>query len=292
MADTRIHGTTKQHVKLVFEQAERAALLPLPLERFACFQEGSGRSIATGTSKWPRRITRRRRSIWDARSGRAGTRGWCASSIIASSRSPCTCGTSRAASAPTPSTCPREDQRPGARRGLSLEQGRAWSAPFTRQWAEAMLNARGIEGTRVLQGLLGADEEASLRSPGKSLRNRPFVRLLAAPRVRQLWDARRRSKSRCRSCEEHPIIRPLADYGAIVARAIHRQADRPSVGEGFGRHGWTKVCAGTASPLATENPGAKCDLDRGLRTLPPRSGYPSPGCSPAEPDSVSPDTPA
>ena len=27
-------------MKLIFEQAERAALLPLPLERFACFHEG------------------------------------------------------------------------------------------------------------------------------------------------------------------------------------------------------------------------------------------------------------
>ena len=58
-----------------------------------------GSSAATGTSKWPRRITRCRRSIWAARSGRAGTPGWCESSTAAWSRSPCTCGRSRAASA-------------------------------------------------------------------------------------------------------------------------------------------------------------------------------------------------
>jgi hypothetical protein len=39
VADTRIHGTTKRQVQLVFEQAERAALLPRPVERFACFHE-------------------------------------------------------------------------------------------------------------------------------------------------------------------------------------------------------------------------------------------------------------
>ena len=39
VADTRIHGTTRKQVGKVFEEVERAALLPLPLERFPCFQE-------------------------------------------------------------------------------------------------------------------------------------------------------------------------------------------------------------------------------------------------------------
>ena len=39
VADTRIHGTTRQHVGRVFREAERPALQPLPRERFPCFQE-------------------------------------------------------------------------------------------------------------------------------------------------------------------------------------------------------------------------------------------------------------
>ncbi len=39
VADTRIHGTTRQHVGKVFREVERPALQPLPLERFAMFQE-------------------------------------------------------------------------------------------------------------------------------------------------------------------------------------------------------------------------------------------------------------
>src|SRR5437868_6034127 len=31
--------------------------------------------------------------------------------------------------------------------------------PFTREWSEAMLHARGIEGTRVLQGLLALTKQ-------------------------------------------------------------------------------------------------------------------------------------
>ena len=39
VADTRIHGTTKQQVGKVFAEVERPALLPLPLERFPFFHE-------------------------------------------------------------------------------------------------------------------------------------------------------------------------------------------------------------------------------------------------------------
>ena len=39
VADQRIHGTTKQQVEKLFEQAERRALLPLPAERFPFFHE-------------------------------------------------------------------------------------------------------------------------------------------------------------------------------------------------------------------------------------------------------------
>ena len=39
VADTRIHGTTKRQVGKVFREVERAALLPLPAERFPFFHE-------------------------------------------------------------------------------------------------------------------------------------------------------------------------------------------------------------------------------------------------------------
>ena len=40
VADTRIHGTTRQQVSKRFTEVERPALLPLPASRFPCFQEG------------------------------------------------------------------------------------------------------------------------------------------------------------------------------------------------------------------------------------------------------------
>jgi hypothetical protein len=83
--------------------------------------------------------------------------------------------------------------------------------------------------------------------------------------------------------EEHPIIRPLDDYGAVVARALQRQEDRSSMSEGFGRHG-----AGVRGG-EEESPGGANRQGRSTFSTRPRSGYPSPGCTSAEPGSVSPD---
>jgi hypothetical protein len=33
--------------------------------------------------------------------------------------------------------------------------------------------------------------------------------------------------------DEHPIIRPMDDYARVLAAAIRRQTDRPSLDEGF-----------------------------------------------------------
>ena len=81
-----------------------------------------------------------------------------------------------------------------------------------------------------------ADEEAFLRNAGKSLRNRPFARLLAAANHAATAGREAAQQEPLPFLDEHPLIRPLDDYAAIVAQAFHRQADRPSVGEGLERH--------------------------------------------------------
>ena len=43
VADTRIHGTMKKQVGRVFEEVERSALVPLPIERFPFFREAQRR---------------------------------------------------------------------------------------------------------------------------------------------------------------------------------------------------------------------------------------------------------
>ena len=109
-------------------------------------------------------------------SGSAGTGGPCGSSTSAWSRSPCTCAASRARSARSANTwLPRRSAASsGARPGCLHQVGRI--GEHAQAWAEAMLHARGIEGVRVLQGLLAL----SKRHPGdaveRGLRDRAVVR--------------------------------------------------------------------------------------------------------------------
>ena len=289
VADTRIHGTTKRQVKLLFEQ-ERTALLRLPLERFACFHEGKRKVNRDGHvevakayySAPPEYLGHEVWVRWDARLVRIFNHRF--EQIAVHTRHE----QGRFSTQPLHIA---KEKISGLERGAAyLLHKVSVVGPFTRQWSEAVVNARGIEGTRVLQGLFSLTKKHPCEALEKACEialSHGCWRLRA---VRQLLGRKAAKQEPLPFLEEHPIIRPLADYGAIVTQAIHRQADRPSVGEGLERHSRTKACAGTAPPPPTQNPGARCDLDRGsVDTLPPRPGYPSPGCTSAEPGSVSPD---
>ena len=147
------------------------------------------------------------------------------------------------------------------------------------QQIRAMLHARGVEGIRVLQGLLAL----SCKHPANSLEKACETALSHGEfhlrTLRKLIERSAPVQTPLPFLEEHPIIRPLADYARLVQQAIHRQEDRSSGSEGFTRHDWAK-----------ERPGEQRTAGRGAAEVPPpRPGYPSPGCPSAEPGSVSPD---
>ena len=78
----------------------------------------------------------------------------------------------------------------GLERGAAYlhEQGRLdWSPGALRQWADAMLTARGIERDAGAARIAGLGQEAAERSPGNSLQKRPFptgrCRLRTAPQA-------------------------------------------------------------------------------------------------------------
>jgi len=154
--------------------------------------------------------------------------------------------------------------------------------PHAHQWARAMLAARGIEGTRVLQGLISLayrHESDDLEKACEIALSHGAYRLRT---IRQLLKRKAAEQQKTLPfLDEHPIIRPLDDYAGVVAAALNR---KPASDGRFPRHGWAKECP------AKKQDGPGSMGHRGTAdTLPPRSGYPSSGCSPAEPDSVSPD---
>ncbi len=293
VADTRIHGTTRQQVAQVFEEIERPALRPLPSERFPSFQEAQRIVSRDGHievarayySVPPEYLGRTVWVRWDARLVRVFNDRLAQIAVHA-----------------------RHEQgrfstqaRHIAREKISgLERGAKWLlqkvrliGPQSSAWSEAMLTARGIEGTRVLLGLIALTKKHSsdvLEQACKTALSHGEFRLraLRALIVRQPQLV----QAALPFLNEHPLIRPLEDYAQIVASALARKEAPESpetraaaacqVTMRFLRNGRADEC----QPKDPDGKGRQGPRD----IHPPGSGKSSSGCSPAEPDSASPDS--
>jgi hypothetical protein len=149
----------------------------------------------------------------------------------------------------------------GLERGAAYLLGKVRSiGPQADQWAQAMLAARGIEGTRVLMGLLALDKKHPTEALEKACEIALSHGAFRLRTLRKLIGRHAPSQQSLPFLTEHPIIRPLDDYAAIVARAIHRGQDRPSMGEGFTRHRRTKAIAAHEKSLVAPAPRGPADV--------------------------------
>jgi transposase len=287
VADTRIHGTTKRQVGKVFVEMERAALLPLCRDRFPCFHEGRRVVARDGHvevarayySVPPEYLARRVWVRWDLRLVRVFNHRW--EQIALHVRQE-----------PGRFSTLGEHLHPNKISGLErgaeyLLNKTSLIGPQAHDWAQAMVTARGLEGTRVLQGLLSLAKQHAPQALEKACEVALSHGAFRLRTIRTLLNRPGCKQEPLPFLDEHPIIRPLDDYAQIVARAIERrQQDRPSVGEGLQRHGSGVRAAAENehSPSSTSRQGCDACSTR------PRSEYPSSGCSSAEPDSVSPDS--
>lgn len=287
VADTRIHGTTKEQVAKRFA-VERANLLPLPASGFPNFHEGRRTVHRDGHvevakayySVPPEYLGHILWVRWDSRTVHVFNHRWEQVALHVRHEP----GRFSTAGAHLPA-----EKISGVERGAAyLLKKISFIGAQAHQWAQAVVVARGIEGTRVLMGLLNLYNKHSNEALEKACETALSYKIYRLKPLRQILKRQPAPQAPLPFLEEHPIIRPLDDYAQVVARAIHRQTDRPSVDEGFTRHGWTKPSAAAAQEksLAAPLPASRGSAD----LLPPRSGYPSSGCSSAEPDSVSPDT--
>ena len=292
IADRRIHGTTKRQVAQVFEEAERPALRPLPCERFPCFQEARRKVHRDGHvevakayySVPPEYLGHELWVRWDARLVRVFNHRWQQVAIHVRSE---------------PGRFNTNHDHLPAEKISGLERGAGYLlskvsgvGPQAHQWAQAVVTVRGIQGTRVLQGLLALSKKHSSDTLEKACETALSYGCFHLKAIRHLLDQQAAKQEPLPFLDEHPIIRPLDDYAAVVHQAIHRQDSRSSMSEGFLRHGRTKASEeaqqkslATPSP-ASQGPGSENAVD----LLPSSSGYPSSGCSSAEPESVSPDS--
>jgi transposase len=223
VADVRIHGTIRQQVGKLFAEVERPVLRPLPVERFPFFEEGQ-RSVHRdghvevakayysvppeylGCSLWVR---------WDSRLVHIFNRHM-EVIVVHVRRQPGQFSTQRAHMA--------------AQKISKVERGTVWLlsqarsiGPESARWAEAMLAARGIEGVRVLQGLL----HLATRHPAAALERACAAALshisYRLRTIRQLLKQQPQRQEVFAFMKEHPLIRDLGEYTQFVHQSLQRE---------------------------------------------------------------------
>jgi transposase len=224
VADTRVHGTTRQQVGKLFAEVERPALLPLPMARFPCFDEGQRVVSRDGHveverafySVPPEYLSRKVWARWDGRTVRIFNQRF--EQIALHVRH-------------EPG---RFSTQPGHivnEKISGIERGATWLlekvrviGPHCTQWAEAMLQARGVEGVRVLQGLLSLAKRYRAEQLERACDVARSYGAFRLRTVRQLIDREVPKQQEFAFMDEHPLIRPLSEYAQFVHDAIQKGA--------------------------------------------------------------------
>ncbi len=220
VADTRIHGTTRQQVGRLFQEAEREALLPLPVERFPFFHEAQRSVHRDGHvevdkayySVPPEHLGRRLWVRWDSRTVR----------IFDKNMQQITMHLKR-----EPGRFSTRSEHIASKKIAYVERGTSWLlnkvsliGPHAQLWAESMVQERGIQGVRVLVGLMSLAQ----RHPDKSIEHAcETAQTHGAYRLRTIRELIKRQAPKQEQFEfmqEHPIIRNMSEYGDLVRNAF------------------------------------------------------------------------
>ena len=220
IADHRIHGTTRQQVKAVFETVERPALLPLPPDLFPCFQEAQRIVHRDGHvevdkayySVPPEYVRATVWVRWDGRLVRVFNLRFKPIAVHAQKE---------------PGRFQTAAEHLDSRKISAVERGATWLlgrvariGPQAARWGHAMLETRGIQGLRVLQGLLSLARkhraDAIERACGSALSHQVF-------RLRGLRGLLKQPTTQAAFIEDHPLIRPLRHYGRLVRVSFHNE---------------------------------------------------------------------
>jgi transposase len=215
IADTRIHGTTRQQVARIFAEREQAALQALPQNLFPCFEEAQ-RTVhrdgyielqrayysvppeyvrCTVWVRWESKLVR----VFNKRRQQIALHARVEPGQFATDQSHL-----------------RSPHRHHIQRSLEYLLDRArLLGPQTGSWAEAMIQQRGPLGVRILYGLLSLAEKhpvaALERASAKALHHGTW-------RLRDLRALLDQSvpQEQLNFLETHPLIRSLEAYESCV----------------------------------------------------------------------------
>lgn len=218
VADTRIHGTIRQQVGPYFEGQEKSALLPLPIARFPCFQEGRRTVSRDGHVE----VERAYYSVPPEYLGRLVWVRWDSGLVrVFNDRFEQIAFHTRH----EPGRFSTQPVHIVNEKISGVERGAAWLLCRVRRigfdsfrWAEACLQARGVEAVRVLSGLLGLVRRHRSEQIDRACAIAHSYGCYRLRAVRQLID--RHPPQQQDFLDEDPLIRPLADYQRFVHDAI------------------------------------------------------------------------
>lgn len=220
VADTRIHGTLRRQVGPVFDEVERKTLLPLPAERFPFFHESlrmvhrDGHvSVAQAYySVPPEYVGRQVWARWDAhlvkvfnhRQEQIAVHPRQESGRFATSQAHI-----------------HQHKTTTVERGtIYLLQQSALLGPEVAAWSQAMLQSRGVEGVRVLVGLLSLAKQQHGMDLNQACRVALSHQAYRLRAIRELLKAPDAVGEQASFLESHPIIRGLSEYDALVKDAF------------------------------------------------------------------------
>ena len=229
VADTRIHGTTREQVAAAFAR-EKPALLPLPAGRFPCFQEarrivsrdGHVEVAKAYYSAPPEFVGRTIWVRWDGHTVRLFDEQM-RQIAIHPRREPGRFNTNAKHIVP--------EKRSGIERGAApwLKSAHAIGA-HAGQWAQAILQQRGVHGLRVVMGLVSLARKHPAHVIEQACR---AACSHGAYRLRDVRNLLKRSgpaeeQRMLPFVDEHPVIRPLTEYGKFIQSAFDRTRVAPS----------------------------------------------------------------
>ncbi len=221
VADTRIHGTTRRQVGKHFADVERGALLPLPLEPFPSFHEGRRIVHRDGHVEVDRAYYAvppeyRSREVWVRWDGRLVR-------IFNERMQPIAVHTKH-----EPGRFSTPPQYIASQKISAVERGAAWLldkvitrlGPHSATWAKAMIQARGIEGVRVLQGLLSLASRQPASAIERACEVATSYGAYHLRTIRMLIKREAPKQEVMGFMDDHPMIRPMSEYGQFVHDAF------------------------------------------------------------------------
>jgi transposase len=222
VADHRIHGTTRKQVRRVFEEVEKPALLPLPPGLFPFFHEAQRVVHRDGHIE----IERAYYSVppeylghtlwvrWDSRLVRVFNERFEQIAVHVKREE------GRFSTAP---------QHIASEKISAVERGATWLLKRVHligrqaaQWAEAMVDARGIQGVRVLQGLLSLARKYPCDAIEKACESALSHGIF---RLRGLRELLKEPTTQEQFLQQHRVIRPMSHYGWFV-RVSFREEEK------------------------------------------------------------------